>query len=158
MLKTINMIYKKLRKDRKTAERYYIKNGKHLYQSNRENFDNFDKFVNENKRAGYTLLFSPSNRFVFALTDDEKCIEALLSKGFKVDASDIKKAFEDFTGGVEDIETIEDVEDATKYQATKGAHILIDKHNRDATILQGTGKNGRITQSDVEHFLKTDNE
>ena len=33
---------------------------------------------------------------------------------------------------------------------------LLDEHDLDATMVMGTGKDGRITKSDVMSFLKTD--
>jgi 2-oxoglutarate dehydrogenase E2 component (dihydrolipoamide succinyltransferase) len=48
-----------------------------------------------------------------------------------------------------------EIEDETSHKLSPAVRRLLDEHDLDATIVTGTGKDGRITKSDVMAYLKS---
>ncbi len=51
-----------------------------------------------------------------------------------------------------------EIEDKTSHKLSPAVRRLLDEHDLDATIVTGTGKDGRITKSDVMAYLKSNSD
>jgi len=95
-------------------------------------------------------------------------VKILVEDGATVVAGDVLAILEEGEGAVAAPTAAVDEKKADKPAETQAAEIkgpvktspavrrLLDEHDLDATMVPGTGKDGRITKSDVMSFLKSD--